>query len=348
MPTEMETLVETLVSAGVLVEYDEGDRVDLSQRFVRERDAQREKVKDTKADVERVASSIGADPDTLDETMIADALAVRTVAPGLDDHTAVLAADALERFANDTLTEGVPDGFVPVRANEVSSFVEQHDGAIVYFWGDDCEPCEEMRQVFDTLREEGSIPGELGLGAVYLGREADIEADAVDLIADEWMVTLVPTTLFFLDGRSDARYYGWEPKEAVEREIEILMGYVRGDDLSLDVADTTGEGAREARATVEDQPSMPEEQGTADDQSSVPGESGTPEGQPSGQGEPAADAIGDDVQEARGLVNTGTADVSPDLQLATEFIEKMTADDENISIGIEADDPSRGDDGSET
>jgi len=306
MRTEPETLLRDLVTAGVLVEHDDGERLEPSTRYLRERESWRRKLNEGGKPVERYAVSLDTDPEKLDETIIAGALAIQEMALDIDNQTAVLAADGLARFIDDTLDEGVPDGFIPVRANEISAFVKRHDGTVVYLWGDDCKPCDRMREELEALLEQNSLPDEVELGAVYLGREAEIDPETIDLIGDEWMVTVVPTTLFFLNGQIDSRYYGSKPKEAVKREIEILAGYVKDEDVSIDTPDVEDLAAGDSPV----------------------------EGDRDGGATDAPEAKTDlDVTDATGLFPADGTDRSSQPDTARVYLEEMTAEGENISIG---------------
>lgn len=234
MSVELDAVLDELVAADVLVEHDQDEDFELGPRFVRERERQRAELDEAGDAFERYASTLDVDRKELDGATVAGALAIQELATDIDDRTAIIAADAIGRLTDDVPLEGAPDGFAPIRPDEVAAFVDQYDGAVVFFWGDDCEPCDRMREEFEGLVERGMIPDELGLAAVYLGREADIDSETIDLIAEEWMVTVVPTTLFFLHGRIDSRYYGWKPKDALDHEIEILTGYVRGEEVPVE------------------------------------------------------------------------------------------------------------------
>jgi thiol-disulfide isomerase/thioredoxin len=227
-----EQLLDRLVEAGVLVETD-GGRLKPSSAFERQRRASRDDLEsaDTAARRERFAEHADLDPGALTDDLLADARAIRRLDDGLGRRAAAVAADALERFVDDGIADGVPEGFVPVRPGEVDQFLDRHEASVLYFWGDDCDPCEAVRLEFEGLVQEGRIPDEVALGAVYLGAEAQVSAADVERIAGEWQVATVPTTLFF-DGRSvDTRLIGTKRAGHFEREMEILVEeYVKGGD----------------------------------------------------------------------------------------------------------------------
>jgi thiol-disulfide isomerase/thioredoxin len=227
-----EQLLDRLVEADVLVELSE-DRLEPSSAFRRERQASRGTLESDGASSLRSAYDdvAGVDPASLTDDLLADAAAIRRLDGDLDRRDALVAADALERFVDESIAEGVPEGFVPVRAGEVLSFLDRHEASVLYFWGDDCDPCEAVRLEFEGLVREGRVPDDVALGAVYLGRDAEITQADVDLIADEWQVASVPTTLFFAGQTIDTRLIGAKKAGHFEREIEILLReYVEGGD----------------------------------------------------------------------------------------------------------------------
>jgi thiol-disulfide isomerase/thioredoxin len=113
----------------------------------------------------------------------------------------------------------------------VRSFLDRHEASVLYFWGDDCEPCEAVRLEFEGLVREGRVPDEVALGAVYLGTDAQVGTAEVELIAGEWQVASVPTTLFFAGQSIDTRLIGAKKAGHFEREMEILVEeYVKGGD----------------------------------------------------------------------------------------------------------------------
>jgi thiol-disulfide isomerase/thioredoxin len=227
-----EALLDRLIEAGVLVEIDAG-RLEPSAAFRRERRASRDDLAtaDVAAVRERFAERAGVDPDALTEDLLADARAIRRLDDDVDRRAAAVAADALERFVDDAVAEGVPEGFVPVRPGEVRSFLDRHEASVLYFWGDDCDPCEAVRLEFEGLVREGRVPDEVALGAVYLGTDAQVGTAEVELIAGEWQVASVPTTLFFAGQSIDTRLIGAKKAGHFEREMEILVEeYVEGGD----------------------------------------------------------------------------------------------------------------------
>lgn len=221
---DLAALLDRLVAADVLVETDD-DRLDLGSGFRRERERRRADLDDQDLSQarERYAASLDVDPDAPDLDVVLDAVTVQALDEEFTDREAAVVADALARFDDDRLTEGAPDGFVPVRPAEIPAFLERHEGSVLYFWGDDCEPCEFVHAELNELVRRDEVPDGLGLGAVYLGTEAEISEADVDRIAGDYQVAVVPTTLFFEDTDIHSRLIGAKNGGHLRREMEILV-----------------------------------------------------------------------------------------------------------------------------
>lgn len=214
---QAETLVDRLVRAGVLSESDHGD-IEIADPF----EARRQEVHDrltgltsAKRDerTRRFAAAVDG-TNELDAHVVADAMAIRQFVDGLDRTAAVRAAAALEAVDDPPPMEGVPEGFVRLAAEQIEPFIDRHSPAIVFFWKEDCEACETVRDQFETLRSDGVLDP-ISLGAVY-------GPDGVPYIREEFDVAVAPTTLFCVDGRIDSRIIGDHIPQLFRDEVEIL------------------------------------------------------------------------------------------------------------------------------
>lgn len=109
-------------------------------------------------------------------------------------------------------SSGAPEGFLPTRGDLLPFLIPILQLGIVYFWRDDCDPCDLVKNDFEAHFDE--TPTDMGLLAVY-------GTDWVDEI-HEFQVGAAPTILFIRDGRVDTRLVGAFPPSALEREIEKL------------------------------------------------------------------------------------------------------------------------------
>jgi len=211
---EPESILSSLAAAGVV--HDDGEEVTLTESFRGQRAEIRETIagEDDSPVSSSVETALQAAATEVDRELRATAGAV-AAATGLEPEAVAGAALALGRIEEPAPTHGVPDGFTPIRGEEIAAFLERHPTAIVYVWGDDCEPCEAVRSDLEEMQERGTIPDSMGLAAVY-GDQCQ------QLLGDRFDVTVAPTTLFCAGGRVDSRLIGAHHQETLASEIEII------------------------------------------------------------------------------------------------------------------------------
>jgi len=209
--TRPEQFLGLLVSANVLVERDDGASLTLSDQFTRMRADARDTL-----NADGVPDAF-ADVDVANEDLLADAMAIREHAEDVDPETASRLALSLRRIESPPQTEGVPDGFTPLLGVEIEPFLLTHDAAVLYFWREDCNPCDLVRRDFENAIE---VPDDVSLGAVY-------GPECADLIEDEYGVSVAPTLLFCVKGRVDSRLVDAHPPDTVQKEISIITDQIR-------------------------------------------------------------------------------------------------------------------------
>lgn len=219
MSTEFEALVDDLLAAGIFEPSTDG-ALRPSESFTRRREEHRAAVEgfDEEAVDDALASfatADGVDPDEVGLRVLGDAMAIHEAAGSVDRERALLAALALARVESASPDPGVPDGFLPIEAEDVAAFVANHPAAVVYCWREDCAPCDGARECLEDLLEAGAVPDRVGVGAVY-------GPDAPELLREEYDVGVAPTTLFFVDGRVDSRIVGNPGYEAFETEVDVI------------------------------------------------------------------------------------------------------------------------------
>jgi len=109
--------------------------------------------------------------------------------------------------------EGAPEGFIPVRGGLIPTLIELYGYTVVYVWRYDCDPCDVMREEFESLVE--AFPDEIALLAVY-------GPDWAETIYEKYNVKGAPTTLFLHNGEVVTRLVGAHYSVKLEREIERL------------------------------------------------------------------------------------------------------------------------------
>lgn len=214
-----EELHARLIDADILEE--DGELLGLSPSFEEERRHQREQIDNLPA-AERQAEfqSVLGDSDSwiqdINQDLACDAIALREFLPDLDSDDAIEIAFAMRRFDNPPRSSRAPDGFTPIRGREIPAFLGRNPVSVLYFWRDDCEPCEALRTELEAIVENGILDDRVGLGAIY-------GPDSLEFIYDEYEVGVAPTVLFCADGRVDSRYIGAKHRATLEAEIKIIQ-----------------------------------------------------------------------------------------------------------------------------
>jgi len=213
-PTDPEALLATLADAGVV--DDGGDAVSLTAAF---RERRREHLTaQAEADGPPIGDGLRAACDAVatdpDEELYATAAAVAATTD-LDPEGVAASALALGRLIEPPAEAGVPDGFTPIRGEEIEAFLEHNPTSVLYFWGHDCDPCELVKEDLEALQEDGTITDDVGLAAVC-------GADSYDLVRERYDVAVAPTTVFCANGRPDSRLVGAHHRPTMATEIETI------------------------------------------------------------------------------------------------------------------------------
>lgn len=213
-----EDLLEQLVDADVLLASDD-DRFVLSDSFKSARDANRRALADDE-EFDRAASGYTegtpVDPADVTSVLLATVCALgESLSADVEKGTLLAVAFTLASADYPHPTDGVPPGFVPIRGEDIGLFLALNPSAVIYCWREECVPCDTVSGDFETLLEEGAIPEEVALGAVY-GPECQ------DLLSSEYDVAAAPTTLFCARGRIDSRFVGPRMPTAFAAEIQTI------------------------------------------------------------------------------------------------------------------------------
>jgi hypothetical protein len=215
MAVDVSGSVERLLAEGVLVETEAG--LQPAAAFSRRRDEQRTALADPDAleSARQEYAEFVAEDTELGPAVLADARAVTETTPDIDDEVGLQFALLLDRLDGDDPVSGVPEGFLPITGDEIDRYLAEFPESVLYFWREDCAPCEDVRADLEGLLEAGDIPDHVGRAAVY-------GPGSAQLIHERYDVAVAPTILFAANGTIDSRYVGPKTREAYRAEIEII------------------------------------------------------------------------------------------------------------------------------
>lgn len=216
---DYERLLDDLLEAEIFEASADGE-LHPTESFRRTREEYRDEVAgldDDEFDEELSAftSADGVTPPDVGVDALGDAKAIYHAAESMDRERSMLAAVALQRIEAANAASGVPDGFVELNGEEIDGFMRSNPAAVVYFWREDCDPCDGVREIFEALLADGEIPEQVGLGAVY-------GPDSAELVRERYQVAVAPTTLFCVDGRIDSRIIGDSEYNVLRTEIRTI------------------------------------------------------------------------------------------------------------------------------
>lgn len=219
MESEYDDLIERLCSTGILKETQDG-QLSLSDTFINAQRRQRQSFPDSEsAEYEelhnRFLDSTNLTSEEITDQNLSDAMLIQKLTDSVSFEEAIVGALSLEVLDNPPETSGLPEGFIPLRGSDLESFTSQYSAAVVYFWKDDCPPCDRVRDRLETMYQDGEIPDEIGLGAVYGPNWAEI-------LEEQYDVGVAPTVVFFKDGVTDSRIIGDFSDQAIKQEIAII------------------------------------------------------------------------------------------------------------------------------
>lgn len=209
---------------GGVLEQSTDERLVFTDRFSENRERYRETVAAFDDDAYAAAAEEYTDgrddlsAEELDADLLADAMAVHETCSSVGPTTSTSVALAIER-SETARSRPIPDGFLSLSADEIPPFLAQHPVSVLYFWRDDCEPCEDVKADFEDLLGEDRIPPTVGLGAVY-------GPDFVTKLREEYDVGAAPTVLFCSGNSIESRFVGNPGRRALRHEIDALTDSV--------------------------------------------------------------------------------------------------------------------------
>jgi len=216
MTTTIPESINELFSCGILVQKDEG--VKPSEQFEQKRMEYRAMLDDSETlrSVHEEYVSFAPDGMDVDAEVVLNALVLDDETSQLDKELCFRIALLLNRFDGKEPVSGIPEGFIPIEGSEIKQYLTEFPTSILYFWREECPPCDQVRTDLEELLDAGNIPDFVGRAAVY-------GPDSAQLINDQYDVAAAPTVLFTVDGRIDSRYVGAKPKSALRAEIEMIV-----------------------------------------------------------------------------------------------------------------------------
>jgi len=223
---DIDAILERLREGDVIEETPDG-RIAFTEEFREARERRRREARTADGHEWEIESFEGAETpapglDDVDEDVLADAIGIREACDGIDPETSVRVALSLTRSRDAGRTAGVPDGFLPLSVDEVDAFIEGHPASVLYFWREDCPPCDALQTALEELVRDRDLPDALGLGAVY-GPEDPAALE------QKYDVAMAPTVLFCSGSGIDSRLVGTPEPAAVRNEIDILVEDNFGD-----------------------------------------------------------------------------------------------------------------------
>ena len=220
--TAPERVAEALVQGGVLVETEDGfgvaesftDAVERTHEAVEELDetAVEDRIEAAVDDEDQRAlvTEVGTD----DREFLALYLTLTERLPTLPAETRIRVVPLLQGFrGSPPREEGSPEAFVPIHGDRLRTVTRLFPRSIVYVYLDDCEPCDELHELFDEMFPEP--PEGIELFSVY-------GPDYAEYLHHEYDVKGGPVTLFMLRDTVDSRVFGVRHERVFEGEVKQL------------------------------------------------------------------------------------------------------------------------------
>lgn len=160
--------------------------------------------------LEKVVADIGV----ADDDFLAYYLALSERAPKLPSESRARTVLLLQQSADNSPREdGAPDGFVPVKGNQLETITKLAPASIVYIWREDCRPCDQVKTTLEEMLSTNTSGIDLfsvygPAHAEYLHKEFDVKGG--------------PVTLFMTRDNVDSRVFGAKPRRIYEGEVEEL------------------------------------------------------------------------------------------------------------------------------
>jgi len=107
-------------------------------------------------------------------------------------------------------SSGSPKIFLPIHGDRLRDIMHMFDRIVVYIWRDDCKPCDQIKNDFESLIHDES-PGVFFV-SVYGPEYAKYLYEEFDVVGG-------PTILFTEDGEIDMRIQGNYPQSAIRKAL---------------------------------------------------------------------------------------------------------------------------------
>lgn len=219
-----EDILAELLRLEVLVQVDDDQKLRLGDKYFQTHKQFQQRDESDIIEVEKQIAQSDTLPktfaETQDENFKYDILTLQEFLPERDFEEICVIASSLDWVREKSRTKGVPAGFTPIRARDIELFLEQFPTSIVYIWQEESEQCNLVKNQLEYLQDEGDVPDELGLGAIY-------GPENIQYLIDEFNVGLLPTLFFCADGRVDSRLIGYHSPKVVQNEISIIRDEIK-------------------------------------------------------------------------------------------------------------------------
>lgn len=217
---ESEPLIDSLVSAGVLVEAS-GHELAFSEAFLDRVDHRTDQVTaedenwrraftdSVETGVDHVAAFV--ELSTTHPRLVGTYWALDEYLDGVSFSELLQLLLTLDCVQNPPArTSGTPEGFLAVRGDRLAAFLPFIRYGVVYVWREECDPCDEMVRQFEQLdRSDRTDALRLSVcGPAW-----------AELLSNEFDVAAGPTTLFIANGRVDSRLIGAHPASVISEEM---------------------------------------------------------------------------------------------------------------------------------
>ncbi|MDD4300721.1 MAG: thioredoxin [Methanomicrobium sp.] len=126
----------------------------------------------------------------------------------VDDEISALRRKRLQEMERDVFKKEVC-GVTPLSEFTFYEFTKSHRYAVVDMWAEWCGPCRRVAPVIEELSEE--FAGQVAF--------AKCNTDECPRISNQFMITAIPTLLFFSGGEICERLTGAYPKESLKNRI---------------------------------------------------------------------------------------------------------------------------------
>ena len=213
-----ERILEKLVESNIVEEIDGGIAPTETFRLTRSESLSKVHALEQDKSLEEIPESVQIEDfhtENRSQQVVATAMALEQFEVDFAEIDEFGVAKAVNRLIDPPPIDGVPEGFTPLRGDEIEVFMNRFPAAIVYCWRHVCDPCDLVKSDLENLFSDGLIPDPIGLGAVYA-------PNCPEVLRENYMVGVAPTLLFCVGGSIDSRLIGAHKPEAVHSEIQMI------------------------------------------------------------------------------------------------------------------------------